>query len=64
MNEQSANIGIATLADPSKVVLPPVEFCREPDQPGGEIPRFPELADLANRGNQRRRSSRPDPRIV
>ena len=32
MNEQPADIWIAALADPSKVVLPPVEFCREPDR--------------------------------
>ena len=62
MNEQPADIWISAFADPkqgrfaSGGVLP-----RHQTEPGSEIPRFPELAAVTDRGNQRGRADRPDP---
>ena len=63
MNEQPADIWISALADPeqrrfaSRGVL-----SRNQTKPSGEIAGFGELAGIADRGNQRSRTNRPDPR--
>ena len=57
MDEEPANIGVSTLADPEQGRFASGGvLSRNQTEPGGEIPRFPELSGIANRGNQRRRA--------
>ena len=62
MDEQPADIRVSTLADPKQGrftagrVLP-----RHQPEPSGEIPCFPELSTITDRGNQCGRANRPDP---
>src|ERR1700733_8827624 len=62
VNEQAADVWISALADPkqSRFASGGV-LSGHQTEPSSEIPRFPELAAIADRGNQRRRADRSDP---
>ena len=58
----SRRIRVSTLADPKQGRFASGGvLSRNQTEPGSEIPRFPELSGIADRGNQRRRADRPDP---
>ena len=62
VNEQPADVCISALADPKQSRFAPGGvLSRHQTEPGSEIPRFPELVAVADRGDQRRRADRPDP---